>query len=122
MELFSNSGSDPDSSLRAIYVLSCLGSGSTYTPFKCQPSNVQVLRAHQGYMERIKAVRSAWLRGAVSDQSIALICSAALFEELTNGWTAGIEVLHQAFAMVLPGNLSFLCFSLNHCGSEAYKM
>lgn len=102
VELFSNSGSDPDSSLRAIYVLSCLGSGSTYTPFKCQPSNVQVLRAHQGYMERIKAVRSAWLRGAVSDQSIALICSAALFEELTNGWTAGIEVLHQAFAMVLP--------------------
>ena len=45
-------------------------------------------------------------RGIINDQSVALICSAALFEELTTGWDAGIEVLNQAFSMVLPGYVS----------------
>lgn len=54
-------------------------------------------------MERIKVVQSGWVRGAVNDQSVALICSAALFEELTDGLAAGIDILHQAFTMVLPG-------------------
>ncbi|KAK3225422.1 hypothetical protein Dsin_005284 [Dipteronia sinensis] len=93
---------DSESSFRAIHILSCLGSGLTYSTFKGQPSSLQILRAHQGYMERIKAVRSTWLQGVVNDQSIALICSAALFEELTREWAAGIEVLNVAFTMVLP--------------------
>ena len=46
------------------------------------------------------------MRGVIDDQSISLVCSAALFEELTSGWRAGIEVLDQAFSMVLPGMLS----------------
>ncbi|KAJ0047844.1 hypothetical protein Pint_16778 [Pistacia integerrima] len=102
VELANNPGSDHESSFRAIHILSCLGSGLTYSPFKNRPSSLQLLRAHQGYMERMKTVRSGWARGAVNDQSIALICSAALFEELTNGLAAGINVLHQAFTMVLP--------------------
>ncbi|KAH7550660.1 hypothetical protein JRO89_XS13G0240400 [Xanthoceras sorbifolium] len=107
-ELANNPENDSESSFRALHILSCLGSGLTYSTFKGQPSSLQILRARQGYMERIKAVRSTWLRGVVNDQSIALICSAALFEELTRGWAAGIEVLNQAFTMVLPGYLAFL--------------
>ncbi|KAJ0106041.1 hypothetical protein Patl1_19470 [Pistacia atlantica] len=107
VELANNPGSDHESSFRAIHILSCLGSGLTYSPFKNRPSSLQLLRAHQGYMERMKAVRSGWARGAVNDQSIALICSAALFEELTNGLAAGINVLHQAFTMVLPERRSY---------------
>lgn len=106
MELANNPG-DPDSSFRAIHILSCLGSGLAYSSFKSRPSSLQLLRAHQGYMERIKAVRSGWVRGAVNDQSIALICSAALFEELTNGFAVGVDILHQAFTMVLPGYIAF---------------
>ncbi|KAL5749247.1 hypothetical protein ACOSP7_023850 [Xanthoceras sorbifolium] len=106
-ELANNPENDSESSFRALHILSCLGSGLTYSTFKGQPSSLQILRARQGYMERIKAVRSTWLRGVVNDQSIALICSAALFEELTRGWAAGIEVLNQAFTMVLPERRSY---------------
>lgn len=86
-----------------MHILFCLGSGVTYSPYKSQPSNLQLLRARQGFKERIRTVQMAWVRGVIDDQSVALICSAALFEELTSGWAAGIEVLDQAFSMVLPG-------------------
>ncbi|KAK9278602.1 hypothetical protein L1049_028175 [Liquidambar formosana] len=102
MELANNSGNSTQSSLRAVHILSCLGSGVTYSPFQCQPSSMQLLRAHQGYKERIRMLRSAWARGVIDDHSIALICSAALFEELITGGAAGVEVLDQAFTMVLP--------------------
>lgn len=92
-----------ESSLRVMHLLSCLGSGETYSPFRGQPSSTQLLRAHQGFKEKMKAVRSSWVHGVIDDQSVSLVCSAALFEELSSGWTAGIQVLDQAFAMVLPG-------------------
>lgn len=107
MELLSGMVECSESSSRAIHILSCLGSGESYSPFKSQPSNLQLLRARQGFKERIKTVRVAWTTGAIDDLSIAIICSAAIFEELTAGWAAGIEVLDQSFAMVLPGNLAF---------------
>lgn len=107
VELANSPGDGLDSSSRALHILSCLGSGVAYGPFKSKPSSVQLLRAHQGFKERMRTVRSAWMHGVIDDQSVALICSAALFEELTTGWAAGIEVLNQAFAMVLPG--IFLC-------------
>lgn len=94
--------SSESSSLRAVHILSCLGSGVKYTPFKCQASSLQLLRAHQGFKERIRTLRSRWAHGAIDDPSIAIICSAALFEGLTTGWAVGIEVLEQAFSMVLP--------------------
>ncbi|XP_020419687.1 protein NRDE2 homolog isoform X2 [Prunus persica] len=102
-ELGNNNGSGCESSFRAMHILFCLGSGVTYSPYKSQPSNLQLLRARQGFKERIRTVQMAWVRGVIDDQSVALICSAALFEELTSGWAAGIEVLDQAFSMVLPG-------------------
>ena len=89
-----------------MHILSCLGSGVSYSPFKCQPSNLQLLRARQGFKERIRTVQMSWVRGAIDDQSAALISCAALLEELTSGWASGIEVLDQAFAMVLPGIFS----------------
>ncbi|XP_008240390.1 PREDICTED: protein NRDE2 homolog [Prunus mume] len=101
-ELGNNNGSGCASSFRAMHILFCLGSGVTYSPYKSQPSNLQLLRARQGFKERIRTVQMAWVRGVIDDQSVALISSAALFEELTSGWAAGIEVLDQAFSMVLP--------------------
>ncbi|KAF8014577.1 hypothetical protein BT93_H0410 [Corymbia citriodora subsp. variegata] len=102
VELSSNHANDQESLFRAMHILCCLGSGLAYSSFKCQPSQIQLLRARQGFRERLRTVRSAWLRGSVDDQSVALVCSAALFEELTSGWATGIEVLDQALSMVLP--------------------
>lgn len=102
-----------DSIDRAVHILSCLGSGDAYSPYKCQPSSLQLLRAHQGFKEKIRVVRSTWLHGVIDDSSVALISGAALFEELTTGYNAGLEVLDQAFSMVLPGYLPILlslCF------------
>lgn len=108
MELGYSSSSGSDSSLRAVHILCCFGGGVKYSPFKGQSSSVQQLRAHQGFKERIKMLRPAWARGVIDDTSTALICCAALLEELIAGGIAGIEVLNQAFGMVLPGNLAFL--------------
>ncbi|XP_014514785.1 protein NRDE2 homolog isoform X2 [Vigna radiata var. radiata] len=102
VEVANNTADGSESSCRAIHILSCLGSGTKYSPFKSQASGVQLLRAHQGFKEKLRTVWSSWVRGIINDQSVALICSAALFEELTTGWDAGIEVLNQAFSMVLP--------------------
>ncbi|XP_004299491.1 PREDICTED: protein NRDE2 homolog [Fragaria vesca subsp. vesca] len=106
VELANNHGNRSESSFRAMHILSCLGSGVSYSPFKCQPSNLQLLRARQGFKERIRTVQMSWVRGAIDDQSAALISCAALLEELTSGWASGIEVLDQAFAMVLPDRRS----------------
>jgi hypothetical protein len=86
--------------------LSCLGNGTKYTPFKVQASSLQLLRARQGFKEKLRTILSSWVHGIINDQSVALVCSASLFEELTTGCDAGIEVLHQAFTMVLPGRRS----------------
>ncbi|GAB4835270.1 hypothetical protein Ancab_000179 [Ancistrocladus abbreviatus] len=102
MELANSSDSGSDSSSRILHILSCLGSGIAYAPCKSQPPSMQLLRAHQGYKERIKTVKSAWACGSVDHSSVALVCSAALFEELTIGWAAGVKVLAEALAMVLP--------------------
>ncbi|KAK9106618.1 hypothetical protein Syun_022629 [Stephania yunnanensis] len=90
------------SSVRATHILSCLGSGVKYSGFVGQPSSLQLLKARQGFKEQIKTSRLTWARGDIKDESIALICSAALFESLVTGWTAGISVLEEAFSMVLP--------------------
>ncbi|KAK6925447.1 siRNA-mediated silencing protein NRDE-2 [Dillenia turbinata] len=98
----SSSSSIELASARAIHILSCFGSGATYSPFKNQASALQLLKAHQGFKEQIRQLRFSWLRGAIDDQSTALICAAALFEELTSGWAAASEVLYEALSLVLP--------------------
>ncbi|KAK1278069.1 hypothetical protein QJS04_geneDACA017145 [Acorus gramineus] len=60
---------------------------------------LQLLRARQGFKDQMKSIKSAWARGDIKDQSIALICSASLFEILTLGWVAGIGVIEEAFSM-----------------------
>ncbi|XWS50891.1 hypothetical protein CRYUN_Cryun12cG0128900 [Craigia yunnanensis] len=101
-ELGNNHGCNLDLSSRAMHILSCLGSGVTYSPFKCHPSSLQLLRARQGFKEKINTLKSKWVRGFVDDHSIALVCAAALFEELAAGWAAGIEIIDHVFSMVLP--------------------
>ncbi|KAG6498104.1 hypothetical protein ZIOFF_046013 [Zingiber officinale] len=97
----SNSNSEL-SSQRAIHILSCLGGNVKYTPFSSQPSPVQILRARQGFKELIKSLRPVCARGSIGEQSLALICAASLFEILTNDWFTGIQVIEEAFSMVLP--------------------
>ncbi|WJX71933.1 hypothetical protein P8452_55870 [Trifolium repens] len=106
VELANNNDDGRESSYRAIHILSCLGNGTKYTPFKVQASSLQLLRARQGFKEKLRTILSSWVHGIINDQSVALVCSASLFEELTTGCDAGIEVLHQAFTMVLPGRRS----------------
>lgn len=108
MELSNCSDNNSESLKRAIHILSCLGSGVSYNPFTCQPPSLQLLKAHQGFKERIRMLRTTWALGVIDDCSTALVCSAALFEELTTGWVAATEVLDNAFSMVLPGHYLYL--------------
>ncbi|PIN25545.1 hypothetical protein CDL12_01738 [Handroanthus impetiginosus] len=101
-ELGNSHSENSNSSSRAMHILSCLGSGAKYTPFKHPPSSLQQLRTRQGFKDRIKMLSSTWARGMVDDHSAALICSAALFEELTSGCPSALEVLEHSFTMVLP--------------------
>ncbi|XP_075483295.1 LOW QUALITY PROTEIN: uncharacterized protein LOC142523397 [Primulina tabacum] len=96
------SNDNTESTSRATHILSCLGSGARYDPFNGQPSALQKLRARQGFKDQIKMLGSVWARGIIDDPSAAVICSAALFEELTSGWTSALEILENSFAMVLP--------------------
>ncbi|CAN4085405.1 unnamed protein product [Withania somnifera] len=57
------------------------------------------LKAHQGLKEQVNMLCSSWTRGLIDDHSVALICSASLFEEITIGWTEGVQILEQAFTM-----------------------
>ncbi|XP_073143744.1 uncharacterized protein [Henckelia pumila] len=96
------SNDNAESSSRATHILSCLGSGARYSPFNGQPSALQKLRARQGFKDQIKMLGSMWARGIIDDPSAAIISSAALFEELTSGWTSALEILEHSFTMVLP--------------------
>lgn len=111
-ELANDSSESSDSSTRAVHILSCLGSGAKYTPFKGQMSSVQQLRARQGFKERINTLSLAWSRGVIDDHSAALICTSALFEELTSGWAHALEILENSFTMVLPGEEFFLMYHI----------
>ncbi|KAJ8537094.1 hypothetical protein K7X08_035495 [Anisodus acutangulus] len=91
-----------ESSLYAMHILSCLGSGTKYSPYKCKPSSLQQLKACQGFKEQVNMLRSSWTRGLIDGHSVALICSAALFDEITIGWTEGVQILEQAFTTVHP--------------------
>ncbi|KAI3796903.1 hypothetical protein L1987_39590 [Smallanthus sonchifolius] len=99
MELTSNSS---ESLPRALHILCCLGCGIKYSPFKSQPSSLQLLRARQGFKEQVRMIQATWVRGTIDDNSVSSVCSAALFEELTTGWEAAIDVLNQTLSTVLP--------------------
>ncbi|KAJ8457921.1 hypothetical protein OPV22_030847 [Ensete ventricosum] len=98
----STSSSNTEFSQRAIHILSCLGGNVKYTPFSCQPSPLQILRARQGFKEQIRSLRNLWARGSIGEHSIAFVCAACLFEILTNDYCTGIQVIEEAFKMVLP--------------------
>ncbi|PWA64045.1 hypothetical protein CTI12_AA173800 [Artemisia annua] len=106
VELADTSSGGSESSARALHILSCLGCGIKYSPFKSGPSSLQLLRARQGFKEQVRIIQATWRRGTIDDNSIASICCAALFEEMTTGWEAGIEVLNEALSTVLPGDAS----------------
>lgn len=107
MEIANKSVDKSESLFRAVHILSCLGCGEKYTPYSGQASSLKQLRARQGFKERIRMLGPLWARGRIDDFSTAVICSAALFEELTSGPAAAIEILDQAFTMVLPGTIAF---------------
>ncbi|RAL46346.1 hypothetical protein DM860_015339 [Cuscuta australis] len=102
VELANCSQDGSESLLRAFHILSCLGSGMKYTPYKCQPPSLMQLKARQGFRERLKMLHSSWSRGVIDVQSVSLVCCAALFEEISTGWTASAEIFDEAFSRVLP--------------------
>ncbi|KAL5721971.1 hypothetical protein ACHQM5_005547 [Ranunculus cassubicifolius] len=97
----SNEGLE-SSSLRAVHILSCLGSGVKYSPYKSQPSSPQLLRARQGFKERMRTLLATWAHGEIKDGSVAFVCAAALFEDLTSGQASGVNIIKEAFSKVLP--------------------
>ncbi|CAA7027452.1 unnamed protein product [Microthlaspi erraticum] len=102
-EVANSSGSsrETEPSSRAMHILCYLGSGLPYIPYTSQPSSMQILRARQGFREKLKKIQSTWSHGVTDDQSAALVCSAALFEELTNGLPGAVEILEHMFSSVL---------------------
>lgn len=101
MEIAISSGNNSDSVHRAIYILSCLGSNVKYTSFIGPISRPQVLRARQGFKEKIRSLRSAFACGGLKEESVALICSASLFESMTSGYSSGLQVIEETFPMAL---------------------
>ncbi|KFK39103.1 hypothetical protein AALP_AA3G201300 [Arabis alpina] len=97
---------ETESSSRAMHILCYLGSGVAYIPYSSQPASMQILRARQGFREKLKKIQSTWSHGVTDDQSAALVCSAALFEELTNDLPGAFEILEHMFSSVLPGRKS----------------
>lgn len=93
---------------RVLHILSCLGSNAKYTPFISAVPSPQILRVRQGFKEQIKSLRPEWARGSIKESAVALVCSASLFETITSGFSCGLEVIEEAFSMVLPGR--FFCF------------
>ncbi|XP_020572786.1 protein NRDE2 homolog isoform X2 [Phalaenopsis equestris] len=87
---------------RALHILSCLGGNLKYSPFTTKTSGLDILRARQGFKEQVKNLRSAWAHGDVKESSVALIRTASLFEVLTTGCSAGIQIMEEAFSMALP--------------------
>ncbi|KAL6635205.1 hypothetical protein ACP70R_027876 [Stipagrostis hirtigluma subsp. patula] len=111
----STSRSNSDSVHRAIYILSCLGSNVKYTPFVGPISRPQVLRARQGFKEQTRSLRSAFASGGIKEESVALICSASLFESMTSGYSSGLEVIEETFHMALSGVSNNLRLTLDKC-------
>ncbi|XP_023745641.1 uncharacterized protein LOC111893790 isoform X2 [Lactuca sativa] len=103
LEISNNNSSRSSESLsRTLHILCCLGCGVKYSQFKSQPSSLQLLRARQGFKEQIRVIQGIWIHGSIDENSVASICCASLFEELTSGWESGIEILNQSLSMVLP--------------------
>ncbi|XP_066322738.1 uncharacterized protein [Miscanthus floridulus] len=97
----SASRNNSDSMHRAVYILSCLGSNLKYSPFVDPISRLQVLKARQGFKEQIRSLQSAFSCGGIKEESVALICSASLFESMTTGCSSGLEVIEEIFPMAL---------------------
>jgi hypothetical protein len=88
-----------------------------YTSFGGPISRPLVLRARQGFKEQIRSLRSAG--GSLKEESVALICSASLFESMTSGYSSGLEVIEEAFPF--SGSSSFHIFVLDIFGCYHYK-
>ncbi|TVU28721.1 hypothetical protein EJB05_20251 [Eragrostis curvula] len=100
----STSRNNSDSLHRAIYILYCLGSNVNFVPFVSPISRPQVLRARQGFKEQIRSLRSAFDCGDIKEETVALICSASLFESMTSGYSSGLEVIEEIFPIAFSEN------------------
>lgn len=97
--------SSKESKQRAIYILSCLGSGGKYSVYLSdhQVSSTQLLKGRRGFEEQLRKLRSLWAHGDIKEHSTALVAAAALFEDLVSGWEVAARVFEDAFSMTLPG-------------------
>ena len=97
--------SSKESKQRAIYILSCLGSGGKYSAYlsEHQVSSTQLLKAHRGFEEQLRKLRSLWAYGDIKELSTSLVAATALFEDLASGWEVLDRVFEYAFSMTFPG-------------------
>ena len=93
---------------KVLYIVSCLGSGISYLPFKADnpASSTQILKARHGFKEHLQISRRRRDQGQLTDQLRAMISCAAIFELLVDGFDAARSVFEESFAMGLPGFLS----------------
>eukprot|EP00250_Pteridium_aquilinum_P014193 c21834_g1_i2 orf=187-3744(-) len=105
---------------KVLYILSCLGSGIPYTPFRADnpATATDILKAKRGFKEQIQ---SAWKRrnpADLSDQFKSFVVCASIFELLADGLEAAASVFEESFAMSLPGrrqqNLQFELLHLKY--------
>ena len=92
---------------KVLYIVSCLGSGISYSPFKANnpASSTQILKARHGFKEHLQISRRRRDQGQLTDQLRAMISCAAIFELLVDGFDAARSVFEESFAMGLPGFL-----------------
>jgi hypothetical protein len=90
---------------KVLHILSCLGSGTAYTPYKVDnpTSSTQILKARHGFKEHLYMSRRRRDQGQLTDQIRAMISCAALFELLIDGFEAACSVFEESFMMGLPG-------------------
>ena len=92
---------------KVLYIVSCLGSGISYSPFKANnpASSTQILKARHGFKEHLQISRRRRDQRQLTDQLRAMISCAAIFELLVDGFDAARSVFEESFAMGLPGFL-----------------
>ena len=90
---------------KVLYILSCLGSGTPYIPYKADKpaSSTQILKARLGFKEHLLMSRRRRDQGQLTDQLRAMISCAAIFELIIDGFDAARSVFEESFMMGLPG-------------------
>ncbi|KAH7307034.1 hypothetical protein KP509_22G043300 [Ceratopteris richardii] len=90
---------------KVLYILSCLGSSCSYTPFRGDRAvtAIDLLKARRGFKEQIQSFRKERKQPESSDSFKSLVVCASILELLTDGLDAAVSVFKESFSLCLPG-------------------